>query len=90
MLLFEMQSAPNLTFFEDCVLVGGWLTVFSSFSVIKEELPDNEQERGGNDEVEMVGGESLKPHFHRRDKEPLEELGGLPPQGLGSKLRSRY
>ena len=63
-------------------MVGGWLTVLSSFSVIKEELPDNEQERGGNDEAEMVGGESLKPHFHCRDM----ELSVLPAQGLGSKF----
>lgn len=83
-------NAPNLTFFEDCVLVGGWLTVFSSFSAVKEELPDNEQERGGNDEAEMVGGESLKPHFHFWNKESLEEHSVRPLQGLGSELRSRY
>ncbi|KAK1906277.1 Kinesin-like protein KIF21A [Dissostichus eleginoides] len=30
---------------------GSWLTVFSTFSVIKEEVPDNDHERG-NDEAE--------------------------------------
>lgn len=36
----------------DGLSIGSLLTVFSSFSVIKEEVPDNDQEQG-NEEAEV-------------------------------------